>query len=498
MDVLLILPPVGPPEVYCKPENELGPNYKWKLRLTRVPQGLLSIGTVLYNLGYNVEIFDSRLHYTEGRKEFYRYLRSKVEKARLLIGMTVMTQMIPQVLRMIDTIKMVNPDIPIVLGGIHPTLYPEQTCKDSRVNFVIAGDGEYPMAELVQALDKKSSHENIRGLTHKENDFVKRNPVGRPFDIQRLGTPAYHILEVQHYLTKIPYYSEEKTIGIEYNSTRGCPYDCSFCVNRILPQNRVWRCKTADQVLDDLQTLKQRYKIKFLLLEEENPFTDIKRSFEIAKKLIENDLDIRYFGNIRVDNVVSTPRDVLKTMEKSGWCETSLGVESGSNRVLGYLRKGITVDQTIRAVKILNDLGVYALYSFMIFLPHETSRDRLLTHLLINRLKKIHRRSSVIGPQPYRPYPCSDLYMDCLNEGLIEPDTFQEWSNFVTNPLSPSDIPWVSDYSWMDRLLMYYHRLWMYYWEQGLAFCLRNICYDALNRTIWRTGVTAPESRYEF
>lgn len=466
-DVLLILPPLGPPDFYIKPEKELDlDSYKWKTRLTRVPQGLLSIGTVLYNLGYRVDILDCRLHYTNGREHFLDVLKKKSKDVRLLIGISLMTAQIPCVLEIIDTIRQINSNIHIVLGGIHPTLYPKQTCKDDSVDFVIVGDGEYPMAELVKSLDKGGlSYKDIKGLTYRENHHIISNPIGKPFDIRGLGVPAYHLLEMKNYLAKIPFYLEKKTIGLEYNSSRGCPYNCSFCVNNILPQNRIWRYKTADQVIEDLHILKDKYRFNYLFFEEENPFTNMSRTFEIAEKLIKDDFNIHYCGNVRADVVVKTPKNILKTMKESGWCETSIGIESGSNKVLSYLRKNITVDQVIPVAKILDELGIYALYSFMMFLPYENSVDRELTYALMKEIKITHPNSEFIGPQPYRPYPGSDLYKDCLGEGLKEPKSLREWSNFVTERGDMLDMPWVKDFSFVNKLKERYFR---YLKEYGL------------------------------
>lgn len=453
-DVLLILPAVGPPQFYVKPENELDfDSYKWKTRLTRVPQGILSIGTVLHNLGYDVDILDCRLHYENGRKHFLEVLKKRSKDVRLLIGISLMTAQIKSALDIIDAIKSVNSSVPIVLGGIHPTLFPKQTCKDESVDFVISGDGEYPISELSEALDKGKSYRDIKGLTYKEYNHVISNQIGKPFDIQELGVPAYHLLELEKYLNKIPYYSEKKTIGLDYNSSRGCPYNCSFCVNTILPQNKIWRCKTAEQVIEELHTLKDKYKFDYLFLEEENPFTNMKRAFEIADKLIKDDFNIHYYGPIRADVLVKTPKNILKTLRSSGWCETVIGVESGSNNILCQLRKGITVEQTIQTAEILDELDIYAQYSIMFLLPQETRNDRRLTYRLIRKLKCIHPKSFIIGPQPFRPYPGSDLYRYCLRQGLIEPKTFRDWRNFITEEGKPSEMPWVKEYSLRDRLL---------------------------------------------
>ena len=140
-------------------------------------------------------------------------------------------------------------------------------------------------------------------------------------------------------------------------------------------------------------------------------------------------------------------------MRSSGWRETVIGVESGSNNILYQLRKGITAEQTIQAAEILSELDLYAQYSVMFLLPHETRNDRKLTYALIKILKCIHSKSFIVGPQPFRPYPDSDLYRYCLGQGLMEPKTFREWRNFTTEEGQTSGMPWIKEYSLKDRLL---------------------------------------------
>lgn len=455
-DVLLIQPFVGPPHLYTKPEGELDfESYKMKTRITRVPQGLLSIGTFLHNLGYNVDILDCRLHYVSGHEHFLNVLKERVKNTKILIGISVMTTYIVQVLEIIDIIKKVNPTVHIVLGGIHPTLFPQQTCLDDNVDFVIAGDGEYPLAELVKALDKGKSYKDIKGLTYKENHQVRSNPIGKPFDIQELPVPAYHLLEMENYLPWIPYYLEEKTIGLDYLISRGCPYQCAFCSNKILPQNRIWRCKTPNQVIEELHILKDKYKFDYIYLEDDDPLVNMKNFFEIAKRLLQDDFNIRYLANIRVDTIVNTPKSILKTIRKSGWCETIIGAESGCNKILKFLKKGITVEQTLKAAKILNELDIWAAYNVMDCIPHETRDERKQTYALMKKLKQIHPKSILVGPHHFRPFPGSDLYQYCLEEGLTEPETFRGWSNCPFYTAQPSDLPWVKDYSFTERFERY-------------------------------------------
>lgn len=454
-DILLIQPAIGNPNHFNKPEKELDKeSYAWKTRETRVPQSLLSLGTILDSKGYKVGILDCRLHYSRGYENYIKKLKGEIKNTTLLIGISVMTPYIKETLEIIKAIKKVNDKIPIVLGGIHPTLLPKQTCEDKDVDFVIVGDGEYPLLELVKALDKKKSYKNVQGLVYKERGKVIVNPLGKPFDIQNSPFPAYHLLEMNKYLPWVPFYSDKKTLGLDYLMTRGCPFQCAFCVNKILPQSRVWRTKTPKKIIEELKVLKKRYNFDYVYFEDDNAMLNIKNFREIAEGI--RDENVKYLATIRVDTLVNTQKDILQQIQKSGWRETIIGAESGSDNILERLKKGITVDQTLKAAKILNELDIWTAYNLITCIPSETHKERKLTYNFMKILKKIHPNSLLVGPHLFRPFPGSELYEDCLKKGFKEPKTFRAWINSpMFNTTNPSNLPWVKDYSFFEDFEKY-------------------------------------------
>ena len=148
-DVLLILPVVGPPNLYTVPRGSLqGQDLKWYRRLTRVPQGLLSIGSWLEQHGFSVKLFDSRLHLLRGPQGLEDDLRTEIRETRLFVGISVLTMHIAQALEISRVVKEENPNLLVVWGGVHPTLFPEQTAADPLVDFVVQGVGEAPLLGL--------------------------------------------------------------------------------------------------------------------------------------------------------------------------------------------------------------------------------------------------------------------------------------------------------------------------------------------------------------
>ena len=407
--VLLVLPPVGPLDLYAVPEQNLASDrLAWKKRLTRVPQGLLSIATWLHQNSYSVRIFDSRLHL----KTLQHDLCKAINETRLYVGISVLTMHIDFALKLNQLVKQVNPNLPVVWGGVHPTLYPEQTAQELSIDYIVQGEGENTLLELAQKLSRKQKPERL-------------NTLGKPFDINLLETPYYEALEIGEYLKKRRYNPDGEVIGIDYNGSRGCCFDCAFCINHVLPQQHVWRGRNPEKIGLDLQHTKERFGVEYVFLEEEYPFANRKRSLLLAEEMKK--LNVTWSGNIRAD-VACHDSALLRVLYESGWRETSIGAESGSNRMLKYLRKGITKEQTLETAKNLNELGVYALYSFMTDLPTETQTEKLETFQLMRRLKRIHPNSEFIGPQAYRLYPKTEWYETEKQAGRFqEPESLQGW-----------------------------------------------------------------------
>lgn len=416
-DILLIQPVVGPVDLYVTPYDKLPIDRQtWFKRLTRIPQGLLSTATWLEQHGFSVRVFDARLHLLNGgtpQESLTKDLIREIKQTRLYVGLSVLTMHIPQALRIAELIRSVNPHLPIVWGGVHPTLYRDQTLNDPLVDAVVQGDGEHACLTLAKT-----------GVSHKE--YVKT----QPFDPNLLKTPRYETLnfpgqDFSKYLIKQSFNPNSEVRGIDYNGSRGCSYGCAFCINSVIPQNRVWRPRSSQKIYADLAYAKEKFNIEYVFFEEEFPFLNPKRSIELARLL--KPLNLKFYGNMRADYGVAH-YDSLEALRDAGWTETSIGAESGSDRMLDYINKGFRSEEIEHIASFLNDLDIYGLYSFMKDLPTETIDEKLATNRLMARLKRIHPKSEFIGPQVYRPYPGTPWHKESVAKGEFkEPTNLREW-----------------------------------------------------------------------
>lgn len=420
-DALLILPPAGLAYDYMLPENELTPDrLVWKRRLTRIPQGLLSLATFLHQNGFSVKVFDCRFHMMRGQ-DFIKDFTDAVKQTRLFAGITVYTAHIEVSLQFNKLIKSVCPDLPVVWGGVHPTLYPAQTAQEGSIDYVIQGEGEYPIVALAKTLDRHVKPER------------KLQLLGLPFNINDLGFPYYEALEIEKYLHKRNYVFNEDCRGIDYFSSRGCSFGCAFCINKLLPQQHHWRGRDPLKVAEDLQYVKERFGVKYVFLEDDLPFVGRSHSLLLAKEI--GKLDLTWYGNIRAD-IASGDFDLLQALVNGGWRETMMGVESGSDRVLSYINKGITVAQVLKAAENLDKLDVYCQYALMTDMPTETVAEKMQTFTLMQKIRKIHVKSEFIGPGPYRHYPGTPWFNKDVESGKIcIPSSLREWITTSLNYL---------------------------------------------------------------
>lgn len=223
-----------------------------------VPIGCLHVGSALKNAGYDVKI----VHCTE--LEIDKYVDEIVRINPLWVGFSVITG--PQTMHSAWMSKKIKAqcDVPIVWGGIHPSALPKQCLEEDYIDMVVIGEGEDTSIELTQRLESKKRLEGCRGLGFT----VMKNGVTKPCINTR--RPFINDLDADRYrlifeLLNIPSYLFNASAGkyrkiFTYKSSRGCPFNCSFCYNKGFNMQR-WRAKSAQRVIEDIDYLKQNYEV---------------------------------------------------------------------------------------------------------------------------------------------------------------------------------------------------------------------------------------------
>lgn len=393
-----------------------------------VPIGILSVATYV-NRKFPVKIIDCRLY---SKKECIEKISKELPDS-ICVGISITTPQINHALTLMKYVKS-NYDIPIVIGGMHATLFPEQTCKNKYVDFVIYNEGEYSFSELIEKLiNNKNDFSHIKGLVYKKDGIVIKNDPPLSIDINELPSLNYALLETERYInrsfhTNIGEYKKFRALDI--STSRGCPYQCTFCINT-LSYLKKWRGRDMDKVLKETSSLIKKYSLNHLWIMDDFFFADKERAEIFVKHLIKIRFKGTWEANIRAnlftDSLINDK--FLKLAKKSGCLCLRMGMESGSDKILKIIRKGITPDQIIHSVKQCKKHGIIPLGTFICAIPEETKEDLFLTAKLIEKIKKIHPLTVVFVPGILRPYPGSVLYQKCKSSGFKEPNSFEGWAS---------------------------------------------------------------------
>lgn len=421
-----------------------------------VSVGLLCLASYLDEKGIEVKIIDG------ARQKGYLALIQKELPETDFVGISVMTTQVGSALKVSQIVRDFKPNLPIIWGGFHPTFFPEETAGHPLADIAVIGEGEETLSEII----KGCALEEIKGIAFKKfGDLVPKLGTKSPnasFKVQI--NQKRHLLGFESLpLPNWDLMSEEilENLGlIPTHTSRGCPHRCAFCVNAIL-KNR-WRSRQPEKVLEDLKIIKSRPEFynKPIRFWDEDFFVQKKRARQIIEGMVKGKLNLSWETTVRADYLDKNflDDDFMADLKKSGCYLLSFGAESGSERILEKIKKDITAGQILNSAKRCLKYGIIPQYSFMVGLPGETKEDMLQTVKLIDKLTKLSPLVQILGPQPFRPYPGSTLYQECLASGWLAPQTLEEWAKLMSqelNYLSPQNFPWLKNPDFVESLEAY-------------------------------------------
>lgn len=385
-----------------------------------LPLAILSLAAPLAKEGYNVRIIDQRTD-----KNWKDTLKNILNEKPICVGITSMTG--SQIKFALEASKIVkeNSSAPVIWGGVHASLFPQQTLNNGYIDIIVMKEGENTFLELVKALQNNQPIENIRGIAYK-NDKVIITPERGFTDLNNILELPYNLIDIEKYTHKS--FKEEKVIDIEIS--RGCPYACGFCYNSFYNKSH-WRSMKPENVIRNIKKLIHEYSIKSFYFIDDNFFVDQQRVNQIMELIIKENLGIT-FGcqGARIDSLERMTSEELNLLEKAGCKFLQIGVESGSDRMLKIINKLITREQVIVVNKKLSDYKFLVLYNFICGFPTETKEDLFQTTGLMHQLLK-DNKNAMVGPvYIYKHYPATALYNLAISQGFKEPKNLEEWANF--------------------------------------------------------------------
>ncbi len=350
------------------------PNYRWA-RLDEsafwhiTPYNLCMLAAAVRDV-CEVRIIDAYApDMTEG--QFVEALRADAPD---LIGVTVMMdQCAPTGHRTAGLAKSVLPDTPVILGGVYPTVNPDQAMADANVDYALVGEGEHVFREFIGFL-RGGNAMPAQGISYRQAGCVVHT--GRADFIEDLDTlplPAYDLIDFESYASRAPRRSVDGPRALPYArviTSRGCPVDCVFCQVKLI-MGRKFRPRSAEDVLQEIAWLKDRYGVRTIIFDDDNLFTDQRRARDIFQGMIDRHLDVSWISSATA--VFRLDEDLLHLMRRSGCEYICIAIESGTERVLKQvIGKPVDYEQAKRMVRCARDLGIYVAANFIVGFPTET------------------------------------------------------------------------------------------------------------------------------
>ncbi len=349
-----------------------------------------------------------------------------------IFGFSILTASFKNAVLLSENLKQRYPDSIILFGGVHPSALPEESLLLPQVDFVFRGEVDLVFADLYNTLKNRQDVSKIKGLSYKLDGKIIHNPAAPIVtNLDELPDFPYHI------------FKNEKKYDFDFMATsRGCPYDCIFCSNRVVT-GKNYRYKSTESVFAEIKKLYYEYNQRTIGFLDDNLLVNKNRIYELLKMIRASEMNNKIvFGfQTRADNV---DEKILTEMFNTGFKTIFFGIESANDRLLKIIKKGEKLEEIEHAVKMAKKIGFHVYSTFIYGLPTETHADRMACVQLSRRLK-----IDTVRFNNATPYPGTELYRIAKKEGRLNViglyENFLSVSTLIENPFAPIPFSYVPE-----------------------------------------------------
>ncbi|MGE5197413.1 MAG: B12-binding domain-containing radical SAM protein [Deltaproteobacteria bacterium] len=394
------------------------------------PLGIGYIAALLEKNGFAVKIIDCPplgLAHDDVRKEL------EIEKPQL-VGITATTISIGSAMKTARSARSVLPHSLIAIGGPHVTALPEETMEGGDFDVAVIGEGEYSFLELAQRfLGGSSDFSGIRGLAYRrDGELVFTGERSYIENLDSLPYPAFHLfppLSVYHPMPgnvkKMPY--------TQIMTSRGCPYQCTFCDRKVFGQ--VFRSRSPKNVVGEIEMLMKRFGIREVKFNDDTFNADPERAADICEEMLKRNLRIPWTCRVHINKI---SRELLTTMRRAGCWQIGFGIESTDPDILEQIKRPVPPEKGREAVLLAKKCGMNVKVSFMLGLPGENEKTIQDT---IDFSKTTP--ADIVNFHIFIPFPGTELFRNITSQGALLHRNYHQYCQL--NLPKDSRLPFVAE-----------------------------------------------------
>jgi len=388
--------------------------------------GLCSLSSYLKKHNHKVDLIDLRQ-----LRGWLEYKNELIKRKPQFVGVHMNTMSRDFALKSCQIAKKLG--MTTVVGGPHPTIALEDISKFNYIDHIVLGEGEISLNELVSG---KISDRIILGK-HIEN-------------LDKIPFPDRELFDFKNIIKHTGYFPMVPPIA-DMLCSRGCPYNCAFCQpceRKIFGEKVRWR--SVRNIIKEIDELIEKYKIKTFMFSDDT-FT-VRKDWVLQLCLELKKRKIYWVAQTRSNTLTE---ELAEAMKEAGCIALLIGFESGSQRMLNFLRKGITVEQSLKAAKICKKYGIIISANFMVGLPTETDKEVMDTVELIRKIKPEIQNSAF-----YTPYPGTDLEDYCKKRSLIKAKKYEDYVRTTPGKIKGKD------YDFLQKIILKTQKTKTYWFQK--------------------------------
>jgi anaerobic magnesium-protoporphyrin IX monomethyl ester cyclase len=393
------------------------------------PLGLLSLAASLRESGFEARIIDAAID-----PDYLQTIEREIASC-VAFGVSVLTgPMILDAIAASRLVRRLRPEVPVIFGGWHPSLLPEQTLREDFVDIVVRHQGDHTLVEILRRLQAGQPLDLISGCWFKRNGRIHSSPDRPALPLSQLPSPAFDMVDFEAYARVT---GERK---LPYATSIGCPYACNYCTDMVF-YNRRFNPQEVAPVVDEITALVRQHRLTQVALVDSNFLVDTRRALAIARGFLASKQSFRWTFQASTDLLCRLSDEEVRLLADSGVSHIGFGTESASPEILRLMNKRHQeIDDMFETARKCGQAGIRTTFNLILGYPGEEEIHRSQTLRVMGEIASRYDNVN-FSPNLFTPYPGIPIWPDLRARGLQEPASLEEWS---VMGLGQMELPWLA------------------------------------------------------